>query len=899
MEITVKNEAHLCVRDLIINGSQDPDATAIESPGLKPFTYRELREQTAYTVRSLNALGLRPNDRIAVVMPNGPHTAVAILAVMAGFTVIPLNSQNRVPEYDSVFSQLGISAVLVQKGVPTEAVAVATTGKIRIIEVSCSRESAGFFTLDPEGDAGGNEPVYAGPTDIAAIKLTSGTTARPKAVPISQKRFFAGMQVLNASCGLNSSDRNLHFLSTDTGFGYEPPLGGTFLSGGVLIYIRDFLPSDILSLIRTYNPTYYWGSPAHHHAIMQELEKVPRDQLRDHSLRLLMSGSAAIDPAIIRKTETVLGLRIINVYVMSEAYISVNNPGKTGSVGIPFVSGLEIRDDEDRPLPPGQAGEVVVRGDLVFDGYLNAPEENAAAFIDGWFRTGDTGYLDHEGYLFLTGRKKEMINKGGRKIAPAEIDSVLISHPGVSDAMTFRIPDPVLGEDIASAVVKKEGVDVSEEDLRRFCLDRLNQFKVPRNILIVASVPKNPMGKPLREEGTNIFRNMAGPATGIPEKSGDQSSPQVSGIEHRLLTMWEGILDRTDFTPEDDFFRCGGNSLTAIELLIRIQREYHANLPPDTIYRHPTIRQQAVLIADATSEKPEYHPLIVPIREGGTLPPLFCIHALGGWIDHYAILAPCVDRNRPIFGLRARGLEPGETIPPTVEETARELVDAIKTVSRNGPYSIAGFSNGGTLAFECACQLTAQGDTVDFLGIIDQSAPATEIRYLKTLAARLFPGRILGKIPAFFESRLKANPDSGLYYLISKTVQTVFNKLLSRSGTKSLPPEASDAQFSANFNDGLLKSYPEASHAHMKTQLKASQTYLPRKYPGDLFLFSTGPDPILFPRDETRGWGSCTRGTVTVVMVPGNHSTLFDDPHLGILGTRFNESLKLVDGHGK
>lgn len=898
MEITVKDEAHLCVRDLIINGSQDPDATAIESPGFRPFTYREMREQVAYTVRFLNARGLRPNDRVAVVMPNGPHTAVAILAVMAGFTVVPLNSQNRKPEYDSVFSQLGISAVLVQQGVHTEAVSVAVMEKIPVIEVRCSQESAGSFTLHPEGDADGPGPIYAASTDIAAIKLTSGTTARQKAVPITQKRFFAGMQILNASCGLTSADRNLHFLSPDTGFGYEPPLGGTFLTGGVLVYIRDFLPTDIPGLIRKYRPTHYWGSPAHHHAIVQELKKIPRDQLKDHSLRLLISGSAAIDPAIIRELESLLGVRVISIYVMSEAYVSMNPPYKTGSVGRPFVSGLEIRDDNDHPLPPGQAGEVVVQGDLVFDGYLNAPEENAAAFTGGWFRTGDTGYLDDEGFLFLTGRKKEMISKGGRKIAPAEIDSVLLSHPGVSDAMTFRVPDPVLGEEIGSLVVRRQGAEVTGEDLRRFCLDRLNQFKVPRNILFVASIPRNSAGKPLREEGTNIFRDMAVSVNGIPEKSGNPSSPYNTGIERNLLMMWKEILDLSDISPDDDFFRCGGNSLTAIELLVRIQREYHTNLPPDTIYRYPTIRQEAALIARTTGEKPRYHPLIVPIRESGTLPPLFCIHALGGWIDHYSLLAPCIDRNRPVFGLRARGLEPAETIPPTVEETAKELVDAFKTVSRNGPWYIAGFSNGGTLAFECACQLAARGEIVGYLGIMDVSAPATEVRYLKTLAATLFPGRILGKIPAFFEARLKANPDSGLYYIISKTAQTIIHRFLSRRGTTSLSPEASDAQFAANFNDTSLQHYPEASRPHMKTQLKASHAYLPRKYNGDIFLFSTGPDPILFPRDETRGWGSCTTGKVTVIPVPGNHSTVFDEPNLGVLAKRFDESLKPGDSHG-
>ncbi|MFA5267310.1 MAG: non-ribosomal peptide synthetase [Methanoregula sp.] len=886
----MKNEKSLCVRDLIIFGSQNPDSPAIESPGYQPLTFRDLRRQVAYAVRSLNALGFRPNDRIAVVMPNGPHTAVAILAVMAGFTVIPLNSQNKEPEYDSVFSHLGIKAVLVQKGKYTAAIAVAEAQKIRVIEVSCSGEIAGLFTIIPEVDTGGTEAIYATPKDIAAIKLTSGTSAKPKAVPTSQQRFFAGMHMLNASSGISNTDKNLHFLSLDTGFGYEPPLGGTLLTGGTLVCLQDFVPSDFLDLLSTYRPTHYWGGPAHHQAILQELKKVPRDQLANHSLRLIISGSAAIRPAIIQEMEALLGVRVIDIYVMSEAYISINNPGKQGSVGIPFISELEIWDDEGHALPRGHAGEIVVRGELVFDGYLNAPEENAAAFSNGWFMTGDLGHLDDEGYLFLIGRKKEMINKGGRKIAPAEIDAVLLSHPVVSDAMAFRIPDPTLGEDIATMVVRND-TQVSEEDLRQYCLDRLVQFKVPRRVFFVDEIPKNALGKPLRDEGTKTFGNTAVSENGKNGPAGDEVRIMPSTTEEKLLQIWKGILDLPDITLNDDFFQCGGNSLTAIELLIKIHREFHINLPPDTIYRYPTIQEQATLIRQKTDAKKEYHSLIFPLREGGSLPPLFCIHPLGGWMDHYLKILPAVDNSRPVFGIRGRGLEPGEKLPTTVEETARQQVDAVRTVQKEGPYHLLGFSNGGTIAFELGCQLQELNETVAFLGMIDVTAPATEVRYIKTMAATLFPGRILGTIPAFFERHLKAHPDSRLYAAVLKSIRTVFHKVLFRSGAKSLPESVSEAHASAHFKKDSLEKYPEGSRQNMRVQLNASRMYLPHTFKGDLVLFSTGPDPILFPGDITRGWSSIITGKCEVITVPGDHSNLFNEPYLSVLTEKIREAL--------
>jgi acyl-CoA synthetase (AMP-forming)/AMP-acid ligase II/thioesterase domain-containing protein/acyl carrier protein len=886
----------LSVKDLIINGLQDPDAPAIESPGCRPLSYRALREQISGVVRSLNAMGLVRNDRIAVVMPQGSCTAVAILAVMAGFTVVPLAVTYKKPEYDGFFSRLGIRAVLVREGDTPAAVAAAQDRKIPVIEARCSPETAGAFALVPEpAIRGGAGPVYAGPQDIAAIKMTTGTTAEPKMVPVSQKRFFTGMRLLNAFSGLNSRDRNLQFSPLDTGFGFETALGGTLLTGGSLVCLGEFIPADFLSILAACRPTYYWCSPAHHEAILEELNKAPGGLPARHTLRFACSGSAAIPAARVRELEDLLGIPVFDVYVMSEAYISLNNPGRPGSVGIPICN-LEIWDDLNAVLPAGREGEIVVRGELVFDGYLDAPAENAQAFTDGWFRTGDTGYLDGEGYLYLTGRKKELINKGGRKIAPAEIDAVLRSHPQVRDAMTFRIPDPVLGEDIAVMVVARD-TSVSEDGLHRYCLDNLAQFKVPRRIVLVTDIPKNALGKPQRDEGTRLFGTAIGSADSVKGPVQDDTRTADSSIEATLSGLWHKTLESPPRSPDDDFFLCGGNSLTAIELLIRIQREYHVTLPPDTIYRYPTITRQALLIGEMTRKTPAYHPLVVPIRTGGTLPPLFCIHALGGWIDHYTLLAPYIGSNRPVFGIRARGLEPAETSPPTVEETAQDLADAVKSVSAKGPYYILGFSNGGVIAFEIACQLAERGDQVAFLGIIDQSAPASEVWYFRTLAKTLFPGRLLGKIPAFFETRLKANPESRVFYLVSTAIRTAFRPALSRSGTKSLPPSVSDAHFRANFNDGILTPYPEASHTHMKAQLKASHTYLPHTYPGSITLFSTGPDPILFPRDDTRGWAAIVTGKVVVIPVPGNHATLFDEPNLAELGKYCDASLRAADDH--
>jgi thioesterase domain-containing protein/acyl carrier protein len=365
-------------------------------------------------------------------------------------------------------------------------------------------------------------------------------------------------------------------------------------------------------------------------------------------------------------------------------------------------------------------------------------------------------------------------------------------------------------------------------------------------------------------------------------------------VREKLTALWKDILELHTISPDDDFFLCGGNSLTAIELLIKIQREFHISLSPDTIYRYPTIRQQVMLLQKKGTTAKEYHPLISPLREEGILPPLFCIHPLGGWMDHYLKILTAIDSDRPVYGIRGRGLEPDEVLPTTVEDTAREQVDAIRTVQKTGPYHLMGFSNGGIIAYEMACQIEERGEKVVYLGIIDVNAPANEVRYFKTLAAALFPGRILGRIPAFFERHLKAHPDSRIYAGILKSIRAVFHKVLFRSEAKSLPKSISDAHESVHLREGALEKYPEGNRQNMRVQLNASRMYLPHTFTGDIVLFSTGPDPILYPGDMTRGWGSIIKGKCEVIAVPGDHSNLFDEPHLSVLKEKIMDNFGAV-----
>jgi acyl-CoA synthetase (AMP-forming)/AMP-acid ligase II len=496
---------YFTIKDLIFTRDQDPDHHAIESPGLHPLTYRDLRIQILYVIKTLNTRGFHRKDRIAVITPPGPETAVITVAVMAGFTLISLNPQNKQQEYERYFSHLNINAIIVQKGDETAATTVATSRGIPVFELAPVSGTAGKFEMEPAVVQNAEEAEFATSSDIANMLLTSGTTAEPKTVSVLQRNFCIIRQRQNTVLKITGSDRCLHIVPYYHGMGIGLPLLGILSAGGTVICVKDFIPSDFFFLLKTYRPTLYTAGPALHQGILREIKKIPPGELKNNSLRCILTGSMSMTGTVNNELETFLGVPVIEYYASSEAgTISINFPPKPGSVGIPVVGHLDILDENDNLLGPYEQGEIVVKDETICDGYCDAPDESRAVFMSGGYRTGDTGYLDDEGYLFLTGRKKELINKGGTKISPEEIDTVLKTHPGVRDAMTFGVSDPVLGEDIEAVVVPADA-PVTEAELRYYLLDRLIQFKVPRRIHFVDAIPRNAVGKPLRYVGTKRF----------------------------------------------------------------------------------------------------------------------------------------------------------------------------------------------------------------------------------------------------------------------------------------------------------------------------------------------------------------------------------------------------------
>ena len=477
------------------------DAIALAAPGATPLTYRGLRATVSRCAGGLDAAGIGRGDRVAIVLPNGPEMAAAFVAIASCAAAAPLNPAYRGEEFDFYLSDLNARALVVDRGSSSPAVEIARRRGIAVIELVATGEGAGAFDLlAPAAAAGAAAAGRAGPDDVALILHTSGTTSRPKIVPLTQANVCASACNVRDTLALSAADRGLNIMPLFHIHGLIAGLLAPLAAGASIFCTPGFNALKFFAWMQEARPTWYSAVPTMHQAILARAEK-NRDVIAANPLRFIRSSSSSIPPQVIAEIEAVFGAPLIESYGMTEAaHQMASNPLPPrrripGSVGVAAGPEVAIMDEGGALLLPGATGEIVIRGPNVTAGYENNPQANAEAFSNGWFRTGDQGVMDAEGYLTITGRLKEIINRGGEKISPREVDEVLMDHPAVQQVVTFAIPHDKLGEDVGAAVVLREGRSASERELRDFVAARLADFKVPRRIVFLDEIPKGATGK--------------------------------------------------------------------------------------------------------------------------------------------------------------------------------------------------------------------------------------------------------------------------------------------------------------------------------------------------------------------------------------------------------------------
>lgn len=474
-------------------------AVALQDEHGVEMNYGQLRDLLSTTARDLGRIGIGRGDPVALVLRNGPHMAAAFVSVAAAAAAAPLHPGFRERELRDSLESLQAKALIVDEDSGKAPAEAAADLGIPVLQLE-SRGPGGRFRIGGGAPSRPVSAVSAGATDTALLLHTSGTTARPKLVPLSQANLACSARNIAETLRLAPGDKCLNIMPLFHIHGLMGALLASLSAGAAVVATPGFQPMRFFRWVRELRPTWFTAVPTMHQAILQRAQR-NLQAAENSGFRLIRSSSAALAPTVLAELESRFGCPVIESYGMTEAsHQMASNPlppgeRKPGTVGVAAGPRMAVMDAGGDLLKPGETGEIVIRGKNVTVGYLDNPEANASTFSGGWFRTGDQGFRDDDGYYTITGRLKELINRGGEKISPREIDEALLSHPSIAQAVAFAAPHPKLGEEVGAAVVLEQGSSLTRRQLRSFAAERLAAFKVPRVVVFVNAIPKGPSGK--------------------------------------------------------------------------------------------------------------------------------------------------------------------------------------------------------------------------------------------------------------------------------------------------------------------------------------------------------------------------------------------------------------------
>jgi acyl-CoA synthetase (AMP-forming)/AMP-acid ligase II/acyl carrier protein len=586
-----------CLGDLLAHyGRTASDRDAISAPGPAPVTYGMLLACAKHTVRALRSAGIDRSDRVAVVLPDGPEAAAAIISVAAGAVCAPLNPGFTADEAQRYFVELKVSALLTRSDIGSASRTAALALGIPVLDLLAPRTSPGLFSIAGPATRRISDDDFASGADDAFILLTSGTTSQPKTIPLTHASVCLSAHNVGAAIALEPGDRLLSVLPLFHGHGLISGVIATLAAGSSVVCTSGFDAAAFFGWLTEFRPTWYTAVPAIHRAVLAAAEG-EKGRAQKSSLRLIRSASSTLPAKVLRGLETVFGVPVIDTFGMTETATQIAaNPldrRKLGSVGRSAGAEITILDADGRRLPPGEHGEIALRGPTITRGYDNNAAATREAFRDGWFRTGDLGYLDEEGYLFIVGRIKEVINRGGQKVAPGEVEEALLSHPDVLEAAAFSIPHARLGADVAAAVVLRPGATLSAPKLRDFVRKRLASFKVPGLIRIVPDIPKGGGGKIKRAELAAAL-SLAEPAARA--RRGHKMAAPRSELEWQVAKIWADLLDVDQIGIDQDVFALGVDSITVTQMISRLRERFGVDLSFKDIFDAPTVAALAARI---------------------------------------------------------------------------------------------------------------------------------------------------------------------------------------------------------------------------------------------------------------------------------------------------------------
>ncbi len=573
-----------CIADVLkTQAEMIPDNLALTDTDGAALSYGALFEETERLAGTLAAEAPKRHDdtptRFGIALPNGLDVAIILLAATRCGVAVPFNPAQTAVEFEAQFEATAVDCIIVPDEETSPAIDAARALGIPVLRLGPERY------LDTMKGASARPP-HPSADDIALILMTSGSTGKPKIVPLSHRNLCRSAYDVAQSLDLGESDRCLVMWEQFHIGGLVDLLLAPLVSGGSVIAAGSFNAERFFELQARHRATWFQGVPtslgallplAQQHGITGPLP----------NLRFLRSVAAALPTALLQKLVAQFQVPVVRTLGMTEAAPLISTTplciedAKPGSVGRSAGPEVTVLSDTGDAMPVGATGQVAIRGENVFAGYEGDPEANAAAFLDGWFLTGDLGYLDAEGDLFLTGRAKEMVNRGGEKISPNEVDDALMAHPAVREAASFAVPHGTLGEDIACAIATTGGQTPDLDALRRFLATRLAKHKIPARIDVLPDLPRNPVGK--IDKQALMHRKP-------PRKTADTDQAALTPMQLLVRDIWMRELSLVQVDLDDDFASVDGDSLSAVRILIELENRFGVPVPNEIVENFATIR---------------------------------------------------------------------------------------------------------------------------------------------------------------------------------------------------------------------------------------------------------------------------------------------------------------------
>ena len=851
---------------------RSPEAVALAAPHGRSLTFRGLVDQIESAGEALRNAGAYAGSATALALTEGPAALTAALAIMTGSACAPVELNLTEKEYKDYFGQLRPAALVWDEASNPVAAQAARQLGIGVIGLRVPRDGlAGAFEIVEVSAAARDLDIRQ--TDQAMIFQTSATTGVPKLVP----RSHAALEILaSENAGvleLSAADRYLNLISLTHAAGPDA-IFAQLVSGGSVFCAPGFREDGFVEWLDVFRPTWFLATPTVHRAILLAVQQVKPEFLAGVPLRFVRTGGAPADSELIQLLEQRFGVPVLEGYGLAEVpTVSRNRLSwrKPGSVGRSTGPEISIQDESGTFLPGDAEGEVVLRGPTVMAAYLDNPEANREAFREGWFRTGDIGRMDADGFLFLAGRRKELINRGAQKIFPQEVDDALIRHPAVADAAAFAIPHRSLGEDVAACAILREGERVSERELREYASERLAPFKVPRRIFFVPSIPKTAPGKPKRLDLTRQFGDA--PAAARPD-AGPGTSGQPTETESLLLAIWAVVLGIEPPRVDDDFFDLGGDSLSAASMLRRVFDSVgpgHEQFVQAEFLNRPTVASLAQILSSRpeTSPGPELSNPTVVFRSGGGRTPffLFC----NSLTEAYQLrhLSRRLGPDQPFSAFCPPEPVRGNRLL-TVENLAAESRASIRAMRPSGPYILGAYCGAAPLAYETALQLMTEGEQVPVLMLFDAPAPG-------------YP-KVRGHMSAYLTHAAK---------ILRGAARTSWPELAGHAGMvgrlarRRLRGKVLRAKVCSGATD-LGNNIPPS--------LTVCEEYVLRPFPARIvhFLAADLQVSTRVLTDPRCGWADFAEGGLEEHYLAGDHASLFTETHVSAVAAGIQKTIDAV-----